>query len=82
MSAAQRPVSTILGVLTLASVGPLLVWDALPGLFPPRAHDLLGALPLTAVALAYLVHQRLRRVPAMDFAKAILLAVAFVFWAL
>jgi hypothetical protein len=73
---------TALGVVTLISVGPLLVWDAYPGLFPARAHDVLGAVPLTLVAVAYLVYQGMRRVAAEEFAKAILSALAFVFWAL
>jgi len=67
------------GVFTLLSLVPLLVWDAFPELFPPRAHDILGAVPLTLVAVAYLVYQR---VSALEFAKAALCALAFVFWAL
>jgi hypothetical protein len=73
---------TILGVLTLASLGPLLLWDASPTLFPARAHDVLAATPLTLVAVAYLVYQITRRANARDFAKALLSAVAFIFWAL
>jgi hypothetical protein len=72
----------ILGVLTLASLGPLLVWDASPTLFPARAHDVLAATPLTLVAVAYLVYQLTRRANARELAKAALSAVAFVFWAL
>jgi len=73
---------TLLGVLTLVSLGPLLVWDASPGLFPARAHDVLAAAPLTLIAVAYLVYQGMRRVPATELAKAALSAVAFVLWAL
>lgn len=74
--------TTVLGALTLASLGPLLVWDVSPRIFPDRAHDVLAALPLTAVALAYLVYQRMRRAVLMEFAKAVLSAIAFIFWAL
>lgn len=72
----------VLGVATLLTLGPLLAWDIAPTLFPPRAHDALSALPLTAVAVAYLVYQRVRRVSVLEFAKALLSAVAFLFWAL
>ena len=72
----------VLGVFTLLSLVPLLVWDASPRLFPARAHDVLGALPLTLVALSYLVYQAVRRVSALEFAKTVLCALAFIFWAL
>ena len=78
---AHRAAPVLLGVLTLASVAALLVWDAFPGLFPPRAHDLLGALPLALIAVAYLVYQSIRRPGATELFKALLLAVAFLFWA-
>ena len=70
-----------LGVLTLMTVGLLLVWDAWPELFPPRAHDVLGALPLGSIAVAYVVYQAIRRPGPLEFLKAIMLAVAFVLWA-
>jgi hypothetical protein len=71
----------VLGVLTLMSVGLLLLWDARPELFPPRAHDLLGALPLASIAVAYLVYQVVRRPAPKELLKAVLLAVAFFCWA-
>lgn len=71
----------ILGVATLAGVGMLLVWDAFPGLFPARAHDFLGAFPLAMIAFAYLVYQSAHRPAPLEFVKAMLLAVAFLFWA-
>jgi hypothetical protein len=74
--------SVLLGVVTLASLAPLLVWDASPGLFPARAHDVLAAVPLTVVAIAYLVYQGMRRVAAVEFVKALLSALAFGFWAM
>jgi len=65
----------------MASVGVLLAWDAVPGMFPPRSHDVLGAFPLAMIAIAYLVYQAAHRPAPMEFVKAILLAVAFLFWA-
>jgi hypothetical protein len=82
MSRRMGSISFVLGVLTLVSLGPLLVWDATPARFPARAHDVLAAVPLTLVALVYLVYQGLRRAAPREFAKAILSALAFVFWAM
>ena len=78
---AHRAAPVFLGVVTLASVVVLFVWDACPGLFPATAHDLLGALPLALIAVAYLVYQTTRRPGAAELFKAILLAAAFLFWA-
>jgi len=78
---AHRAVPVILGVVTLAGVVALLVWDAFPSLFPPPAHDILGAFPLVMIALAYLVYQTAHRPAPLEFLKAILLAAAFLFWA-
>jgi hypothetical protein len=77
----HRTVPVILGVVTLAGVGVLLAWDVLPGLFPANAHNLLAAFPLVMIACAYLVYQVAHRPPMREFAKAILLAAAFCFWA-
>ena len=71
----------ILGVVTLASVGVLLVWDAAPRLFPAGSHALLAAFSLTMIAVAYLVYQVVHRPTGREFAKAAMLAVAFLFWA-
>ena len=71
----------LLGALTLASVVVLLVWDAMPRLFPANAHNLLGALPLALIAVAYLVYQTIRRPGPAELFKAALLATAFLFWA-
>jgi hypothetical protein len=78
---AHRALPVLLGVLTLVSVGALLLWNACPRLFPPRAHDLLGALPLALIAVAYLVYQSIRKPAPLELVKAILLAVAFLAWA-
>jgi len=78
---AHRAVSLILGVITLVSVAALLGWDAYPGLFPANAHAVLGAFPLALIAVAYLLYQNAHRPPFREWVKAILLAVAFLFWA-
>jgi hypothetical protein len=76
-----RSVPIALGVLTLASVGLLLTWDIVPSLFPPRAHDVLGALPLALIAVAYLAYQAVHKLRRNDLWKALLLTLAFLFWA-
>jgi hypothetical protein len=76
-----KPVSIALAAVTLASVALLLVWDASPGLFPAGSHNVLGALPLGLVAVAYLAFQGYRRPRPLEFMKAALLALAFAFWA-
>lgn len=78
---AHRALPIVLGVATLISVGLLLTWDVNPGAFPENAHDTLAAFPLAMIAVAYLLYQALRRPTAMEFVKAIMLAVAFLFWA-
>jgi hypothetical protein len=78
---AHRALAVVLGVITLVCVGFLFVWDAAPGFFPPRTHEFLGAFSLGMIAVAYLVYQVAHRPPIRDLAKAILLAVAFLFWA-
>jgi hypothetical protein len=78
---ARRATPAILGASSLAVVAVLFVWDGFPGLFPPRAHDLLGALPLALIACSYLAYQAIRRPEPLELLKAIMLAVAFLFWA-
>jgi hypothetical protein len=77
----HRAAPVIIGVITLAAVGVLLAWDAIPEFFPARAHDFLGAFPLAMIALAYLVYQTAHRPPFRELMKAVMLAVAFLFWA-
>jgi hypothetical protein len=76
-----RAIPVLLGVLTLALVGVLLLWDACPWLFPARAHDVLGALPLVSIAVAYVLYRAMRRPTAADLVKAAILTLAFFFWA-
>jgi hypothetical protein len=77
----HRVLPVILGVVTLAGVGVLFIWDALPRLFPARSDDFLAAFSLAMIALAYLIYQVAHRPARGEFAKAIMLAVAFLFWA-
>jgi hypothetical protein len=81
MNRAHRALPVILGVVTMASVVALFVWDALPHLFPARAHNVLGAFPLAMIAIAYLIYQSAHRPARLEVVKAVLLAIAFLFWA-
>ena len=78
---AHRMLPVLLGTLTLLGVVVLFVWDAVPGWFPQRAHDILGAFPLALIAIAYLLYQVGHRPAFAELLKAILLAIAFLFWA-
>jgi hypothetical protein len=81
MSRTLRAVSLALVALTFASAAALVAWDLAAGCFPPRSHEVLGALPLALVAAAYLVHVGARRASGHDLVQALLLAAAFLFWA-
>ncbi|SRR5581483_6261808 len=76
-----RGTVVVLGLGTIASVGLLLAWDVAPALFPGNAHLLLGAAPLALVAVAYLAYQAVIWPGALQVAKAAMLALAFLFWA-
>jgi MFS superfamily sulfate permease-like transporter len=80
LNRAQRTLPVILGIGTLVSVGVLFVLDAVPELFPLRAHDYLAAFPLAMIAIAYLTYQAVRRTARAEFVKALLLAMAFLLW--
>ncbi len=77
---AHRSLPVVLGVITLADVAVLLVWDAFPWLFPARSHDFLAAFSMAGIAFSYLVYQGVHRPPARELMKAVMLAVAFLFW--
>jgi hypothetical protein len=77
----HRALAAFLGVATLLDVAVLFVWDAFPRLFPARSHDYLASLSLAMIAVAYLVYQIAHRPAWRELMKAILLAVAFLFWA-
>ena len=76
----HRVLPVILGIITLVDVGVLFVWDAFPGMFPARSHDYLAAFSLGMIAVAYMVYQIAHRPARMEFVKAAMLAVAFLFW--
>lgn len=78
---ARRVVPVTLGAITLVGVGWLFAWDISPASFPARAHDFLAAFPLAMIAVAYLIYQAAHRPAFLEFVKAILLAIAFLFWA-
>ena len=78
---AHRTAPVAFGLVALGIVCVLFLWDAFPGIFPPRSHEFLGAFPLAMIALAYLVYQSARRPALREWVKAIMLAVAFLCWA-
>ena len=78
---AHRAIPLVLGVVTLISVGLLLAWHVNPKFFPAKAHNFLATFPLAMIAIAYLLYQGARRPAAKEFVKAMMLAVAFLFWA-
>jgi hypothetical protein len=77
----HRAVPVVSGGIALAAVVVLFSWDAIPGYFPAKAHDVLAAFPLAMIAIAYLAYQTAHWPPFREWVKAILLAVAFLFWA-
>lgn len=76
-----RSIPVILGAVALADVMALFVWDIFPKLFPSATHEMLAAVPLAAIAFAYLAYQAALRPSIPDMVKATLLALAFLFWA-
>jgi hypothetical protein len=74
-------VALALGALALAASVLLLASDAVPALVSGRAHGVLGALPLVLVGVAALIHAAARRARRAELARALLLALAFFFWA-
>jgi hypothetical protein len=81
LSRARRTIPVALGVITLVGVGLLFAGDLFPAAFPAGAHDFLSAFPLVMIAVAYLVYQAAHRPAPLEFVKAIMLAIAFLFWA-
>lgn len=81
LDSAHRAIPVICGVITLVSCVGLLIWDTVPKRFPVHAHDQLGAFPLAMIAVAYIAYQIAHRPPLREFLKAIMLALAFLFWA-
>jgi hypothetical protein len=80
-SRVQRTLPVTAGAVTLLSVTLLLLCDGFPRLFPPKAHDILVTLPLVLIAFAYLLFQAVRRARLIEWVKALIVALAFLFWA-
>src|SRR6266567_5096083 len=78
---AHRTISVILGGITLAIVGAVFLCDVFPRLLPGKGHDILAAISLAMIAFSYLLYQAAHRPPWREWAKAFLLALAFLFWA-
>jgi hypothetical protein len=78
--ALPRSIVGLLVVVTILSSIALMVWDVSPRLFPEHAHDILGALPPAFIAITFLAHEAVRRAARPELAKALLVAVAFLFW--
>jgi hypothetical protein len=62
-------------------VAAVLLCDVFPALLPGKSHDRLAAASLAMIAFSYLVYQAAHRPEWREWVKAILLAVAFLFWA-
>jgi hypothetical protein len=77
----HRALPATVGVLTLLNISLLWLCDAYPRLFPRNAHDTLATLPLVLIALAYLLFQAVRRARPIEWVKAAIVALAFLFWA-
>jgi hypothetical protein len=78
---ARQATPTAFAVITLISVGVLVACDVVPRLFPYDAHDVVAALPLVFIAVTYLIYRAVRRGPPAEWAKTLLLVLAFLFWA-
>jgi hypothetical protein len=81
LQSTRRAVPVFLGIAALVSAAILLAWDAYPPLLPADARDLLGALPLAFIAVAYLAYEIIRQPGKAELLKATLLALAFLLWA-
>ena len=81
LDAYHRRAPVILGLLTLAGVVILLALDTFSALASTSSHNALAALTLVMIAAAYLVYQSAHRPPIREWIKAVLLAIAFLFWA-
>jgi len=69
------------GASALLCAGALLIGDASPSLFHASVHDTLATLPLVLTAAACLLARAVRRSRPVEWAKAMALALAFLFWA-
>lgn len=77
----QRAIPFVLSVIALGLALALLVREAASRTLPARADNLLGALSLALIAIAYLTYQMNMRPGLKELFKAALLSIAFLFWA-
>lgn len=80
LNRSHRRFAVSIGIGTLAVVAAVLVCDLFPSLAPGKTHDVLAAVSLAAIAISYLAYQAAHRPAWREWVKAILLAVAFLFW--
>jgi hypothetical protein len=78
---ARQTIPTAFGVITVISVGALVACDVVPQFFPSDTHDVVAALPLVFIAVTYLICRAVRRGPPAEWAKTLLLVLAFLLWA-
>jgi hypothetical protein len=78
---AHRALPVILGAITLLCVATLFAWDIYPAIFAAKTHLALEAASLASIAIAYLIYQSAHRPAPKEWLKAVLLAIAFLFWA-
>jgi hypothetical protein len=71
-----------IGAIAMLSLAPLLAWDVVPTRYPPRSHDLLGALPLLAIAASYFAQQLVQKPSRLGWLRAKVVVAAFVAWAI
>jgi hypothetical protein len=65
----------------MLSLVPLLAWDVAPARFPSRSHDLLGAVPLFAIAASHFAQQVVQKTSRFGWVRAAIVVAAFVAWA-
>jgi hypothetical protein len=77
----QRVLRSLTAGLMLVSVAVLLVCDATPGLFSAKIHWAIAPMSLGITGVAILLFYVARDAPLAEWAKALIAALAFFFWA-
>src|SRR5271157_2844552 len=77
----QRLLRSVTAALMLVSVAVLLVCDAVPDLFPAKVHGVVAPLALGLTAVAVLLFYVARRASPAQWAKVLIVVLAFLFWA-
>jgi hypothetical protein len=77
----QKVLRSVTAALMLLSIAVLLVCDAVPGLFPAKVHLAVAPLSLGLTAVAILLFYVTRRASFAEWVKALIVALAFFFWA-